>query len=161
MQSASSANVLLLYCCRFIDFWWCDDVQTCVLGAVLCWYWIFSSPEHRNIIREFYLVFPTAILQRLFEVFFRSWLPGEGEGEADKQIRVKYHCQPANTVYKGQTGPVWRKGRAMISGPPHPTLRLRSGGWLGAYWPPCLPLFLPLAGVFKDKVGNINRHLYQ
>ena len=137
MQSASSANVLL-YCSRAIDF---CDVQT----RVRCWYWIFSTPEHKYKrdmkAGKFYLVFPTAILQRLFELFFRSWLPGEDE--ADKQIRVKYHWTHFKGIIKeGQTGGccVDQVESNMIS-EPHLTLGLRSACWFCPYWKPCLLLF--------------------
>ena len=51
---------------------------------------------------KFYLVFPTAILQRLFELFFRSWLAAQGR--ADKQIRFKYHCKPFNRIIQTRQG---------------------------------------------------------
>lgn len=143
MQSASSANVLL-YCSRFIDF---SDVQTCV-----CWYWIFSTPEH-NYKRDmkagkFYLVFPTAILQRLFELFFWSWLAGQDK--ADKQIRFKYHCEPSKRIIMARLENVSKSLRAMISSH-HLTLRLRSASWFGAYWQPCRPLFYLLLMVSRIK----------
>ena len=117
-------------------FLWCPNM--CAVMLILN----FSRLQNTNT-RESYLVFPTAILQRLFEVFFRSWLPGEVR--ADKQRRVRYHCRPwawPGMVKVGLSPASWSNKRAMISDP-HLTLGLglRSTGWLGSYWPPCLPLF--------------------
>ena len=113
--------------------------------AVLILNFLLSSPVQNTNTREkdmkagkFYLVFPTAILQRLLELFFRSWLPGEDR--ADKQSRFRYHCDVI--IGKGLCF-AWKKNAcgAMISGHHLTDLRLRSACWLDSYWQPCLALF--------------------